>query len=198
LDENRTVVPGIPLLFASTTVAVIVDGMVPSCDTLAGLAVRRTLETAAAPMVIESDDVVEPVPLPDPTEPENAVTVAVPDWVPASNVTTALPLLVVAVLEANEPRVVVKVTVVPFETAAPPLSTTVAVICVVPLRGKISALLDSVMVAPVGAKSGDWWQPEPAAIAARTRRTTAGRPRETCLALTVDPRRDDSGIMDFA
>jgi hypothetical protein len=106
--------------------------------------------------------------------------------------------LVVAVLETNEPRVVVKVTVVPFETAAPPLSTTVAVICVVPLTGKISLLLESVIVAPVGANSGDWWQPAPATSVARARRTAAGRPGGTHLALTVDPRRDDSGIMDFA
>jgi hypothetical protein len=171
--------------------------MVPSCDTLAGLAVTSTLETAAEPMVIESDVAVVPVPPEVPTDPENAVIVAVPDWVPALKVTTALPLLVVAVLEANDPRVVVKVTVVPFETAAPPLSTTVAVICVVPLSGKISALPDSVIEAPVGANSGDWWQPALATSTASTRRITAGRRVDACLAMTVDPREDDSGIMDF-
>ena len=75
------------MLLASTTIAVIVEGMVPSCDTLAGLAVTTTLDGAAAPIVIERaplDVPVPPVVDPDvPAAPENAVTTAVPDWVPA-------------------------------------------------------------------------------------------------------------------
>jgi hypothetical protein len=134
-----------PLLLVSTTVAVIVEGIVPSCDTLAGLAVTTTLETAAAPIVIDRDPLDVPV-LPDEdpdvlAAPENAVMTAVPDCDPALKVTTAVPLLVVAVADANDPSDVVKVTVVPFWTALPPLAMTVAVICAVPWSGRVSVLL---------------------------------------------------------
>ena len=76
---------------------------------------------------------------------------AVPDWVPALKVATALPLLVVTSVEVNEPSVVAKVTVVPSCTAEPPLWVSVAETVAVPLSGSVSVLLVRVIVAPVGA-----------------------------------------------
>ncbi len=67
------------------------------------------------------------------------------------------------------PSVVVKVTCVPLCGGVPAASITCAMIVVVPLNGRQSWQIVSVMVEPDGASSGTRWQ------AVSTSRKSAGR-----------------------
>src|SRR5205085_10639354 len=99
------------------------------------------------------------VPLID-AAPEDAVTVAVPDVVPALNVATARPLMSVSTVPGSmEPSVVEKITCVPLCGGVPADSSTCATSCVVPLIGSAVADETRVIVEPVGASSGTFWQP---------------------------------------
>ena len=86
--------------------------------------------------------------------PEKAVTIAVPLTVPASSRTVARPSLVRACWVSSVPRVVEKVTSVPFWTGVPASSVTLAVITDCPSRGSSAWLATSITVDPVGANSG--------------------------------------------
>ena len=85
--------------------------------------------------------------------------VAVPDCAPARNLTVALPLWVLASTGSNVPRLLEKMTTVPFCTVVPAGSMTYAVISAEPFTGTMLALDDSVMADPVGAVSGTLSQP---------------------------------------
>jgi len=84
--ENVTVAPGSTLALTSKTVAVIVDDP-PLAGTRDGFAESWTRPTAALPIRILS----APFALTD-APPDNAVMFAVPDCVPARNVTLARPV----------------------------------------------------------------------------------------------------------
>ena len=86
--------------------------------------------------------------------PETARTVAVPETLPARNVTVHDPLCVRASAGSIVPMVVEKVTTVPFWTGVPADSVTVAVREAVPLSGTKVALAARLMVDPVGAVRG--------------------------------------------
>ncbi len=73
--------------------------------------------------------------------PEIAVTVAVPDWLPALSFAIAWPSLVKAGDGVIVPSVVVKVTAVPFCTGLPLLSWTIATTSVVPLTGRVGVVV---------------------------------------------------------
>jgi hypothetical protein len=79
---------------------------------------------------------------------------AVPACVPALKMTVALPFVVPTSAGVTVPSVVVKVTIVPFCTAWPPTSSKLAVISAVPLIASTWVFTESLMVVPVGAKSG--------------------------------------------
>ena len=66
--------------------------------------------------------------------------IAVPDCVPALNLTVHLPSCVVASLGSIVPSEVVNETTVPLWTVTPPFWRTVAVISAVPLSGTIGVL----------------------------------------------------------
>ncbi len=76
---------------------------------------------------------------------------AVPACVPALKMTVALPFVVPTSAGMTVPSVVVKVTMVPFCTAYPPLSSTLAVISAVPLIASTCVFAVSLIVVPVGA-----------------------------------------------
>jgi hypothetical protein len=86
--------------------------------------------------------------------PEKASTVAVPATDPARRRTDARPSLVLACWLSSAPRVVEKVTSVPFWTGVPAPSATLAVIVVSPSRETTAWLATSITVDPVGASSG--------------------------------------------
>ena len=87
--------------------------------------------------------------------PELAVIVAVPLAPPAKNVTVARPLMSVVTSDGSRrPSVVVNDTCVPLCGGVPAASITCALICVAPLAERAVAEEVSVMVEPVGARSG--------------------------------------------
>src|SRR5262245_49326209 len=102
---------GLPV--PSSTVAVIAVEP-PLNGTLGGSATTSTRDAAAAPMAI-----LRAVSGAVAAFGAVALIVAVPDTVPAWNVTVARPSIVSAVVDANDPSVVVKVTSVPFAAARP-------------------------------------------------------------------------------
>ncbi|HVC18909.1 MAG TPA: hypothetical protein VNE16_02450 [Vicinamibacterales bacterium] len=109
--------------------------------------------------------------------PDIATMLAVPDWVPARNVTVALPFFVCAVAPgANEPSVVVNVTVVPSCTACPADEITTAVTCVEPLIGSTETGALTLIVELVGASSGTFRHPvtRPIPAVRRRRRSVPG------------------------
>jgi hypothetical protein len=137
----------------SNTCAVIVDDP-PDDDTVVGLALTDTPVAAAAPIAI----LIALVPVTD-APPDDAVIVAVPEVVPALNVAVARPLMSVSTVAGSiVPSVVVKITCVPLCGGVPADSKTCATSCVVPLIGSEVADEIRVIVEPVGAKSGTFWQ----------------------------------------
>src|SRR5262245_13724400 len=137
---------GLPV--PSSTVAVIaVDP--PLNGTLVGSASTSTREAAAAPMAIwraVSGAVAALVAL--------ALIVAVPEIVPARKVTAARPSAVSAVVAANDPSVVVKLTTVPFGAGRPLVSMISAVTSAVPLNGSWLADVVSVILVTAGGDVG--------------------------------------------
>ena len=110
--------PTIRLPFASVTSATICT--VPPVDrTALGLALRTRLATAAPPICTASSSVVT-------ASPETALIVATPDWLPARRRTSTVPFRVRASRGSSDPSDVVRMTSVPFWTAVPPCSITVA------------------------------------------------------------------------
>ena len=179
---NVTGTPTRRFPFASSAVAISVT--VPPVDgTFDGEAETTTVLTFAPPIVIERAApppeldalgvVVPPVPVLGVdvplAVPEVARISAVPDSVPAVNVATATPLCVCASAGSIVPSVLVNRTVVPFWTAEPLDSSTVAVTCVVPPVGSVNAADVSEIVELVGAVSGILSQATNV-TAARTRR----------------------------
>jgi hypothetical protein len=158
LTEKDTGTPGRRLPFTSATDATTVT-VPPRGDTEPGVAVSEIEADAAPPIVTVSVELVVVVPS-GPVEPvlwalpENAVTVATPDSVPACSVTTAYPLLVTASRGSSVPRLDVNVTNVPLCAGVPLCSMTVAVICAVPLIGRIVRLENRVMIELLGASNG--------------------------------------------
>lgn len=200
---NDTGTPARPLLLLSSTLAVMV-AVPPSCETLEGLAVTTTVVAAAAPITIETPDPVvvvgaAPVPVeaePDvELEPENALMTAVPDCEPALKMTVALLFDVATSVGVTVPSEVVKVTIVPFCTGLPPLSSTLAVISAVPLIGRTCAFVYSLIVVPVGAKRGTLSHATSSATAASTITGTTRRRRARRVGPPITPCRRRSDIM---
>jgi hypothetical protein len=145
---------GRTLPLPSNTFAVIV-AVPPADDTVVGFALVVTLATAAAPTAILTA-------LAAATEapPDEAVIVAVPLALPALNWTTARPLTSVSTSEGTiVPSVVVKMMCVPEWGGVPADSNTCAMSSVVPFTGRAVVDAVSVIVEPVGAKSGTFSQP---------------------------------------
>src|SRR5262252_4728436 len=115
---NVTGTPGSALPLASLTLAVS-NVVPPVAGSVAGLAARPTLPTAAAPIrMVTAFAGVTAVP------PEMAVIEATPEVVPAMNVVTARPVTSVSTSGGSKrPRVVVKVTRVPSCGGVPACST---------------------------------------------------------------------------
>jgi type II secretory pathway pseudopilin PulG len=118
----------------------------PLAATLVGLALTLTAFAAAAPTVSVNASEAAP--------PEIALIDAVPDWPLATNRAIATPLSVRASTGESVPRLVVKVTVVPFWTGVPLDSSTVARTSVVPFAWTMVLAVDSVIVDSRGASSG--------------------------------------------
>jgi hypothetical protein len=130
----------------SKTLAVTVD-VPPLAATVPGDALIPMVADAAAPMAI----LIALVPLAE-TPPERAVIVAVPELLPATNLTTTRPEMSVSASDGwMVPRFVVNVTTVPLCGGVPPASITCAMMSVVPFDGSADASAVSVMVDPLGA-----------------------------------------------
>ena len=126
VDAKVTGTPPNRLPFSSITVAVSVT-VPPPAATVPGVALSTTRAAAAAPTLICSslEVVVEPDEAePLETLPDVARMVAVPDEPPARNFTVTLPLCVLASTGSNVPRLLEKMTVVPFCAAVPADSMT--------------------------------------------------------------------------
>src|SRR4051812_45001756 len=94
------------------------------------------------------------VPLAD-TPPEIAVMVAVPEPFPATYLTVTRPETSVSAWDGwTAPKLVVKLTSVPLCGGLPPDSITWAMMSAVPLAGRAVAEATSVIVDPLGARSG--------------------------------------------
>ena len=144
---NVTGTLAITVPVASLTVAVMVD--LPPGEIVGGAAVKPIEATPAAPTAILMAPVVPVV-----TPPERAVIVAVPDSVPALNVTiTRPPGSVSASTGSIVPSDVVNVTSVPRCGGVPAGSMTCAIRFVVPPNGSVCASDVSVIVDPAGASS---------------------------------------------
>lgn len=118
------------------------------------MAFKVTVPTAAAPTAI----LTALVPLAD-TPPEIAVIVAVPDPELATNLTVTRPAASVSAVDGStRPRFVVKVSVVPECGGVPDASMTCAMMSVDPPIGRAVDVAVRVMVEPVGASSGTFWQ----------------------------------------
>ena len=109
-----------------------------------GLTFRMIVSAAAPPIAISISAAL--------ASPDNALTLAVPDWLPACRSTVTLPLSVRASLGSIVPRVIVKVTTVPVSTGVPLCSMIVAVISVKSSTGSTRRLAARVMVDSVGAE----------------------------------------------
>src|SRR5206468_554402 len=130
-----------------TAVIVVVP---PSAGTSVGFALTITRPTAAVPTRI-FNALAEATDAP----PEIAVIVAVPEPVPARNFTIARPLMSVSACDGSiDPSVVVNETVVPCCGGVPDGSMTWAIRLVDPLTGRAVAEAISVIVDPLGARSG--------------------------------------------
>jgi type II secretory pathway pseudopilin PulG len=145
---------GLPLM--SITVPAIVERP-PVAGSRVGFAETRTLPTAAVPTATLATFELEVAEL-DPAPPEVAVMIAVPLAVPALNLTITRPPLVRASDGSIDPKVVVKVTTVPSWGAVPACSSTVAVMSVVPFTDSAVLPAVTVIVDPVGASNGTFWQ----------------------------------------
>jgi hypothetical protein len=125
----------------------------------------------------------------EPTEapPEIAETVAVPLLLPAKNVATARPFASVSASAGwMAPSDVVKVTCVPLCGGNPEASITCAVIVVEPLTGTTLVAVLRVIVEPLGARSGTFWQaPIDTKRTTATETATAAGRRVIILALTI-------------
>ena len=166
----------------STAVALIVVDPPPN-GRVAGSAVTLTSATAATPTAMLRL-------LLDRTSPELAVTTAVPEAAPASNVTLATPSKVSATVGSTDPNVVANVTTVP-SSGTPPASENRAVMVAVPLNGRAVAVEEIVRLPSVGATGED---PQPPASATATTTPTArriGNPRLR-LKTSVAPSRTSS------
>ena len=117
-------------------------------------------------------DPMESVMLLDVAVPENALTVAVPAFFPASRRTETRPSWVRASWGSSVPRVVENVTRVPFWAAVPLGSVTTAVMVASPSSGRTDWLATTVIVESVGANSGRLSQAEKEI---RARRASSGR-----------------------
>jgi hypothetical protein len=137
----------------SNTMAVIVVEP-PPLGTLVGFAFTETLPTAAVPMAILAAPVV-PVVAP----PDEATMVAVPLLTPALNLTITRPLTSVRASDGSiEPSVVVKVMRVPLCGGLALASSTCAVRSAVAFVGSAVAEAVRMIVEPVGARRGTFWQ----------------------------------------
>ena len=125
LVPKVTGTPGSRWLFSPVATARI-STVPPLGPTALGVAVTVSCDAAAAPTCTSSASAWAP--------PEKARICATPDAVPAFSRTVALPPLVRASAGWMLPRVVVKLTCVPFCTGTPPGSVTLAVISTEPLR----------------------------------------------------------------
>ena len=145
--ENVTGTPASTLPLESLIVALMVD--VPPASIVDGAALNESPVAAAAPIGI----LIAPV-VPVDTPPESAKIVAVPDCVPALNVTiTRPPASVSTSIGSIVPSVVVNVTSVPRCGGVPDGSMTCAMMLVLPLSGNAEASGVSVIVDPAGARS---------------------------------------------
>jgi hypothetical protein len=136
--------------FPPTSLTVAVSADRPPLETVDGRAVNAMPATPAAPTKILTAPA-----LPVFTPPERAATVAVPDSVPALNVTiTRPPESVSAASGSIVPSEVVNVTSVPACAGVPAALMTCAMRFVDPLKGTVVASAVSVMVEPAGARSG--------------------------------------------
>jgi hypothetical protein len=151
--ENDTSVDGNALPFTSNTLAVIVDWP-PVAGTSVGFADMFTRPTAALPTrILTTLLLVTDAP------PDRAVIVAVPDCVPARNVTLARPLTSVEASPGwNVPSDVVKDTCVPLWGGVPAGSITCAVMVVDPFTGRTFVDAINVIDDPDGARSGTFSQ----------------------------------------
>jgi hypothetical protein len=148
--ENVTGTSRNALPDVSDTVADIV--LVPPVNgTVVGLAVTEIRPAAAAPTVILSAGFAVSAGL---APPETARISATPEVPAASNVAVATPLTVRASTGLRRPKLVENVTVVPFWTGVPELSSKVAVTCAVPFDWTMVLLVPRVMVVPLGASNG--------------------------------------------
>ncbi len=129
--------------------------------------------------------------------PEKALISAVPDWVPAISRTVALPPVVRPSAGSILPSDVVNVTTVPFCTGVPPLSSTLAVTSADPPSGSNCVLVNSVMVVPVGARSGTLSH-APISASGASRMTTAMHRAGPRRAAWRSRERRCSGIMEVA
>jgi len=170
---------GLPLM--SITVPVIVDKP-PDVGSRVGFAETRTLPTAAVPTATLA--AFAPLAL---APPELAVMIAVPFAVPALNLTITRPPLVRASDGSIDPNVVVKVTTVPSWGAVPACSSTVAVMSVVPFTDSAVLPAVSVIVDPMGASKGTFWQAP--IVSERPARTAVAnqrrRGRDTMKAVSI-------------
>ena len=170
---------GLPLM--SITVPAIVERP-PVAGSSVGFAETRTLPTAAVPTATLA--AFAPLAL---APPELAVMIAVPFAVPALNLTVTRPPLVRASDGSIDPNVVVKITTVPSCGGVPAASTTWAMMSVVPFTDSAVLPAVSVIVDPVGASNGTFWQapivnerPARTAVASQRRRG-----RDTMKAVSI-------------
>jgi len=179
--------PATRLPFSSVTRATTCT--VPPVDgTTLGLAVSTMVEAAAPPIWTSTFSEIG--------SPESAPTVARPERFPAFSLTRTLPFSVRASRGETVPSVVVNVTSVPFCTAVPLCSMTVAMISAMPLIGKTSGEMARVMADCVGARSGTVLQaaPGPRTAAAMTATSTARRHGEVSVLDLIEPEGDDIGM----
>ncbi len=173
--------------FSSSTSAVSVT-VPPVLGTVAGSARSVTVFAAAPPTLMLT---VAPsgaaVSVPEPVDgpvaaPESAVTVAIPDCVPATNLTVTLPFSVRVSDGSTWPSVAVNETSVPFCTGVPEPSMTVATTSTDPFSGTVGAA-DIWMVDSVGAVSGILSQAPPAITRTASAATRTRPPAENQRAI---------------
>ena len=172
VNDTGAELSGLPLM--SITVPVMVDEP-PTDGSSVGFAATRTLPTAAVPTATLAAF----APLAE-APPELAVMIAVPFELPALNLTVTRPPLVRASNGSIDPNVVVKITTVPSWGGVPAASRTWAMMSVVPLTDSAVLPAVSVIVDPLGASNGTFWQapivnkrPAKTAVTSRRRRGRA-------------------------
>jgi hypothetical protein len=147
---NATVAPGNGLPATSRTSAT--TCAVPPLGPMRAGSARSVTVSAAAEPTGSSSVALD-------AAPENAVMVAVPDRPSPVKRTVTLPFCVRASDGSIRPRVVVKLTTVPFCTGVPACSTTVATMSVEPVDATEVDVANRLMVDSVGAVSGTLSQP---------------------------------------